>query len=299
VTVADVTVWDAAEDEPLGTKPKQWLRDPDGQLWLWKERTWQSDGRGGRFPKGDDWSEVVAGRLGEALGIPVARVELAVRGGTAGVVSRSVLADEHESLVHGNELLGEAGIGTGDPRDRTGYTVDAVRQVLSGVSAPEASADLPDAFSWFVGYLLLDALVGNTDRHQDNWAVLRTGSAPARLAPSFDHASCLGFLLSDAERTERLTTRDGMRQVGAFAGAAKSKFDGRPGVLDVARDALASLRADGQAHWTGVVTGAPSLDPLLDALPADRISDASREFASAVYRNNLSSLSHHLRTMGA
>lgn len=288
-----------AEDEPLGTKPKQWLRDPDGQLWLWKERTEQSDGRGGHFPKGDDWSEVVAGRLGEALGIPVARVELAARGAIAGVVSRSVLADEHETLVHGNELLGEAGIGTGGPRDRTGYTIEAVRQVLQGVSSPSASADVPGAYPWFVGYLLLDALVGNTDRHQDNWAVLRTGFAPTRLAPSFDHASCLGFLLSDADRTERLATKDHLRQVDAFAAAARSKFEDRPGVIDVACGALAGLETEAQAHWSQVIAGAPPLDPFLDELPDDRLSTASRQFASALYRHNLTSLSHRLHTMGA
>ncbi|WP_437782569.1 hypothetical protein [Sorangium sp. So ce1097] len=62
------------------------------------------------------------------------------------------------------------------------------------IRAPEgtASADLVTAADWFRGYLMLDALVGNTDRHHENRAVLvRTGQAErhAALAPSHDHAS--------------------------------------------------------------------------------------------------------------
>ena len=52
-------------------------------------------------------------------------------------------------------------------------------------------------------YLVLDALIGNTDRHHENWGLLRyrpddnwTGS----VAPSFDHASSLGRELLDDRR---------------------------------------------------------------------------------------------------
>lgn len=47
---------------------------------MWKESTVNLDARGQRYRKGDDWSEVVTGRLGMKLGVPVATVELASRG---------------------------------------------------------------------------------------------------------------------------------------------------------------------------------------------------------------------------
>jgi hypothetical protein len=41
---------------------------------------------------------------------------------------------------------------------------------------PESMLPLPpgvdDALGLFAGYLLLDALIGNTDRHHENWAVV-------------------------------------------------------------------------------------------------------------------------------
>jgi hypothetical protein len=187
VTSVDVTSWEPADEEQLGTKPKHWLPAPTGELWLWKESTIHHDARHGSFRKGDDWSEVVAARVGRRLGVPVARVELATRGASFGVISRKVSDDEAEALVHGNELLDEIGVGTGAPHDRSGYSVDAVARALEGVGPPVASDELPTAFDWFAGYLVLDALVGNTDRHQDNWATIRSlagdASRPASTTP--------------------------------------------------------------------------------------------------------------------
>lgn len=297
--VVDVTAWRPLRDEPLGTKPKEWLLDPAGARWLWKQSTMQRDRRHGAFRKGDDWAEVVAGRVGETLAIPVAEVRLAVRGPDIGIVSKNVLADvDAEELDHGNDLLAGAGIGTGDPRDRTGYTVDAVAGVLDGVDAPPDVPGLVTAFGCFAGYLLLDALVGNTDRHQDNWAVIRS-TGRRRLAPSFDHASCLGFQLSDTERLERVAGLDANRTVATYADAATTKFEGHPQTIDAAVDAVRRLDQRQRDHWWAAIDRVPDLEPMLVEIPVERMSEPARRFADALYRQNLATLRHPLRTIGS
>ena len=72
------------------------------------------------------------------------------------------------------------------------------------------------AWEVFVGYLVLDALIGNTDRHEENWAVIVSESG-RYLAPTFDHASSLGFLLSDPQRLERMSSKDRNYPPEAFA----------------------------------------------------------------------------------
>lgn len=104
--VVDVTNWPPAYEEPLGTKPKEWLQHPQtAELWLWKEATWHT-GDGVQLRRGDDWAEKVAAAVGTRLGVPVATVELATRDERAGVISRRVLVDGQQ-LAHGNELLPE------------------------------------------------------------------------------------------------------------------------------------------------------------------------------------------------
>jgi len=295
VTSVDVTAWEPADEEYLGTKPKQWLRSPTGELWLWKESTIHHDLRRGSFRKGDDWSEVAACRVGQRLGLPVAAVGLATRGDRFGIVSRRVFEGETETLVHGNELLDEIGVNSADPHDRTGYTVAAVARALDGAQPPVRSDDLPTAFDWFAGYLLLDALIGNTDRHQDNWATIR-GPGGQRLSPSFDHASCLGFQISDEERLERLVG-GGNRTVPRYAAGARTKFEGRPSPLDAALMALVLAGEKARRHWTEALTRSPGLEELVNELPEDRMSANAKRFAVALYAENRASLSHAVRTM--
>lgn len=294
MTSIDVTDWEPADEEPLGSKPKLWLRDPEGVLWLWKESTEQRDVRHGTFRKGDDWSEVVAGRVGERLDLPVAHVDLATRAGSHGVVSRSVVG-ETEVLVHGNELLAGAGLAAEDPHDRSGYTVEAVRDVLAGVGPPIAAGppgELATAFDSFVGYLLLDAIVGNTDRHQDNWATIRADEGQ-RLAPSFDHASCLGFQLSDEERFERLEGQ-GVEQ---FVRRARTKFEDHPPPLDALLSALALVDDPVVEHWSVVAERLDPLDDILDQIDHTRMNAVAKRFAAAVFDGNAQALSHAVRTM--
>ncbi len=292
----DISGWEPAGDEYLGTKPKQWVRDSENRLWLWKESTFNVDRLGQPYRKGDDWSEVIAARLGAALGVPVATVQLAVRVDRCGVVSRRVFDDDADSLVHGNELLADAGVVPRHAHDRAGYTVAAVAQALSTVGPPLATDELPSAFDWFAGYLVLDALIGNTDRHQDNWATIRS-RAGRRLAPSFDHASSLGFLLSDEERVKRLSTADRQHAVDAYARKARTKFDGRPSPLEAAVEGLQLATAPARVHWKAVVSRAPDLADALAGIPGERMSPAAKQFAKALYRANLTSLSYLLRRM--
>jgi serine/threonine protein kinase HipA of HipAB toxin-antitoxin module len=74
----------------------------------------------------------------------------------------------------------------------------------------------------FVGYLLLDALIGNQDRHHENWGLIKAPGAGLSLSPTFDHASSLGRNELDAERIERLTTKDSGRGVAHYVRRARS-----------------------------------------------------------------------------
>lgn len=74
----------------------------------------------------------------------------------------------------------------------------------------------------FIGYLLFDAWIGNTDRHHENWGVVVTENGTIELAPTFDHASSLGRNESDADRRERMNTKDQARSIQAYGRKARS-----------------------------------------------------------------------------
>lgn len=59
----------------------------------------------------------------------------------------------------------------------------------------------------FAGYLCLDVLVGNQDRHHENWGAIRKQKGIA-LAPTFDHSASLARNLKEQEKQDRLNTTD-------------------------------------------------------------------------------------------
>ncbi len=288
----DVSTWSLMRVEPMGSKPdKLWLRGSDSHddkpvSWLFKPRGMQRE-KNRQFPRGEDWAEKIVAEVAAALAIPAAGVQLAHRGDQFGIISRNVT--EGRALVLGNEILSGADPDYDPDRQRNvpGYTVEAVVSALEGLgaTAPISSQGI-DAASIFAGYLVLDALVANMDRHHENWGVLvdQRGLAPPLLAPTFDHASSLGFQLSDEERTERLDTADGNRMLDRYAERGRSRhFAGSPGLVNLALDALdrfctGSCR-DGYLGRLEALND-QTLSSVVDAVPDGRMSLPARRFCA-------------------
>ncbi len=200
--------FDAREDtEQLGSKPKFWVQLDDGR-WLFKEA---------RPNTGEDWAEKAAADLAAEVGIRAAKVELAEYDGRRGCISRNFVdVAEGQALVHGNEIL--ALRVTDYERTKrfrqSDHTLENIDAAIRGLFSPDqADAVLTE----LAGYMVLDALIGNTDRHHENWGLLARstvspGNASLSVAPSFDHASSLGRELRE-ERRVALLASDG---VGAY-----------------------------------------------------------------------------------
>jgi len=266
--------------EPMGTKRKFWFTGADGVRWLFKYSRRQT---------GEHWSEKIAAEIGALLGIPVARVELAMCDGSPGACSQSFLPREG-ALVHGNELLQEVDqtYPVTQLRGVSKHTVDAVFGQLLTVDPPTGSPAALSAADCFVGYLLLDALIGNGDRHHENWAVVHD-TASRRLAPSYDHASSLGRELLDEARAARLDGADLSRTLDRYAARATSAFyaspaDAKPlSPIDAFR-AAALLRSGASAFWLARLAdvGQDVIENIVHAVPSELITDLARRFALAV-----------------
>lgn len=276
----------------MGTKRKFWYRDEQGCRFLFKYC---------RENTGEDWSEKLASEVAAALGVPHARVELAVCEEQPGTISLG-FTDEASSLIHGNELLQRhlPAYLTDAGYHASMHTVAAVLHALGNNSIhPPAGAEEPDlvtAVDWFMGYLMLDALLGNTDRHHENWAVLeRWGLQDRRieLAPSYDHASSLGRELTDGDRTARLTGKDLRRTVVAYAAKTRSALyrspeEPRPlSPIDALREAMPRSRR-AALRWLERLAHLSEADltALVYRVPLERMTEPARRFAITLMATN-------------
>jgi len=269
-------------DEQLGSKNKFWFAR-EGELWLFKQA---------REHTGEDWAEKVAAEVAKLLEVEAARVELAEYLGRRGCASLSFVGTD-ESLVHGNEIL--AGQIFGYDRQKkskqSDHTFDnivaAVEKLVGGAKwYHEVLKDL-------ARYIVLDALICNTDRHHENWGFLTRFEKNAeggitmnfRIAPSFDHASSLGRELLP-ERAQEILAADG---VMAYArrghGGVYWKQSDRHGANPLELVELASKKFPNYLRdaLTDVAnTPVELLLDIVDEVPNLIMPEPSRRFAKAL-----------------
>jgi hypothetical protein len=185
---------DVLAPEEMGSKRKGWVQvGADSTPWLFKYARLSN-----REIMGEHWAEKIAAELAGLLEIPHAQVDLATLDGAVGCISRrfAELSRPGTELIHGNDLLAGAVLGY-DRAGRRAQPDHTIENIAKAVSAAIANRDERDvAFSQLAGYVTLDALILNTDRHHENWALIRARSSDGRfihrVAPTFDHASSLG-----------------------------------------------------------------------------------------------------------
>ena len=161
----------------------------------------------------------------------------------------------------------------------------------------ETSADFSTAADVFVGYLLLDAWIANTDRHHENWgwvvAPQKGAASRLHLAPTFDHASSLGAHENDDNRRERLTTKDRGRSMERYVEKARSALyategERRPlGTAAAFEKAARRYPKSGRA-WLRRLAGISPEDTsaILRRIPRERVSEVGIDFAQAILNLN-------------
>ena len=277
---------DAAQaEEAMGTKFKFWTRHPALGNCLFKVA---------RPGTGEDWSEKAAAKLCMALDLPHASYELANWQNSYGIDVPGTLSPQFlqakTALLHGNDIL--SGMMSNYPKDQeyglSQHTLDNVFAALAlydlrlpiGCSAPAGVTTPADVF---IGYLLLDAWIGNGDRHHENWGfVVQLANGSLHLAPTYDHASCLGRELQDSKREARLN----QKTIAQYASKSRSAFyqqeSDRKAILTFDAFVIAARRNPLAAlSWLNRLENISlsAIEDILKRLPKERLSTAAYDFA--------------------
>lgn len=164
--------------EGSGRSEKLWLMNPDtGQIGLFK---FKKD-----IATTDHVSECIAYDLANLIGLSCARFEIGTYKGREGSMSYNIVEHEGMTLIEGiycislmyhgfdEELLMD--LETGER-----YSLDMVKTALEPWGL----------FNDFLPILMFDFLIGNTDRHQSNWALILENEMLS-ISPLYDNSSSL------------------------------------------------------------------------------------------------------------
>lgn len=209
IEVKDYSTWHeyVGAAEGSGRSEKVWLEDGAGKIGLFK------------FPKIDPAtakettehvSEHLAHRLGEILWVPTAEVDIGIYGGRVGSMSYRI-NQPYEYLIEGINFVSGRYPGYDadkmvDTETGTYYCMEHIFNSTRGLSLRSA----------WIEMMVFDFLIGNTDRHQSNWAVLCVYADSERRklrvypCPFYDNGSSLCCYIN-GENIKNMFSRDTRR----------------------------------------------------------------------------------------
>ena len=270
----------AYDVESRGAKEKFWVRlGDDERRWLLK------------FPRpgtGEHWAEKIAAEVGRLIEVNAAQVELALYEGRQATICKSFAHPDGE-LIHGSEVLASA-IRNYDADAVRGNTRHNIQNIIRAVRQIDSDDDrirdtlLKDLAS----YALLDGLIGNTDRHHENWMVSvqsNNGWRRVEIAPSFDHASSLGRELQDSRRMRILSSGGVLNYLnrgrgGVYAGHRRKTAPSPLRLVQLLCRWNSELRRDWFSRLNNVDDN--EFRAVIDRVPSGFMSDAAKDFARQV-----------------
>ncbi|HTA28178.1 MAG TPA: hypothetical protein VK809_10335 [Bacteroidia bacterium] len=134
----------------------------DGKFYYFKQ-SFKSEGRDYFF---EFWSEIIATEIGQLLGFNILRYDIAIDGEVMGCISESMISAD-ETLTEGGQYLRAYDIKF-DPQVKDGrrlYSFQLIEDALD-------EFELSDYVNNIIEVIVFDSIIGNGDRHQENWAFI-------------------------------------------------------------------------------------------------------------------------------
>lgn len=184
----DFSFWEEYKgtSEGSGRSEKIWLQNPDTrQIGLFKFKK----------DKGttDHVSECIAYDLSCLLDIPCAKFELGTYFGREGSISYNIIQRNDEILIEGINFISLL-----YPAYDSEKFIDTETQNKYSIEMIIKSIDKIVPIDDFLKMLIFDYLIGNSDRHQSNWAmILKLSDGSMKWSPLYDNSSSLCAYISE------------------------------------------------------------------------------------------------------
>jgi hypothetical protein len=184
--VIDISSWPRHEEVyPEGAREKNlvYCPSPAPYSFLNENHGYLFKRSSPRYPE-QYWMEIFAYHLGKQMHIEVPRALVAYDGKHNGALIRWYL-ETGERHISGGDYCQQYLPGF-ERKKGLAHNFTLVSQIFH-----EKSQGL-DWKTYWAEIFVFDALIGNTDRHQENWVIIEIPSVQVRFAPVFDNGTSMG-----------------------------------------------------------------------------------------------------------
>ena len=183
-----IDAWPVAEEPLTGSRAKNTVYDPETAIgYVFKK---PKPGREAQI-----WSELIASYIGgDLLGWSIQHVAISQRGGIFGNLIGYIYQIDGDEFTEGWSFCREINENY-DVDKGEDHTLPLLLEV--GASLERDGLPQGEFAAFWARAFAFDSLISNTDRHAENWAVIKSGDV-RRMAPLYDSATSLGCEIDDA-----------------------------------------------------------------------------------------------------
>ncbi len=160
----DITHWEEKRHfQTKGTRDKCIVENPDDSCLYYFKTSIKKDKKDYKY---EFWSEIVASSLGDALGFNILKYDIASKGDKLGCISKSMNSNS-ETLTEGVSLL-TGYDNTYKPEDKESYRYYTLDMIQNALLSYKMEKHIEPLYK----LLIFDSIIGNSDRHQENWGII-------------------------------------------------------------------------------------------------------------------------------
>jgi len=180
-----------------GKGKKVWLSNPNNEKmcgWFkYVKMTYTKEDKEKLIPTYENVSEKIAELIANELQIHNAKIDIGTYNGHLGCLSYNILGERRtmtEGISYISRCYPKYDISTGvDLDSKTYYGIEII---LNSLRTKELKNE-------FLKIMIFDFIIGNSDRHSNNWAIIKTKSGKEYFAPLYDNGSSLCSFVSETE----------------------------------------------------------------------------------------------------
>ena len=215
VEFKDISMWEKHEYLGTGgTRDKVVVENPDDNCLYYFKTSLIKKEKNYTY---EFWSEVIASEVGDFLGFDILKYNVAANEHhTLGCLSKLMIDTTVEQLDEGYKWIKRYQLAY-DTEDRDAYTFQLIDDTLKNLFPNEKFIEK------LISTIVLDCIIGNEDRHQENWGIIISNKATTkatksffskktpvpvstyRFAPIYDSGSSLGRELREEKVNQMLT----------------------------------------------------------------------------------------------
>ncbi len=268
----DFSTWKIYEGahEGSGRSEKIWLTEPfTDQIGLFK---FKKD-----LGTKDHVSEKLSSDLAALLEIPCARVEIGVYKSREGSMSY-LINKANEELIEGISLINKH-----YPNYSAEVMYDPCLDEYYSIKMLVKSIEEYGLLKDLLNMLVFDYLIGNSDRHQNNWAIINRGDGTYSFSPLYDNSSSLCCYILE-QNIKNYLGKDYNRLKSLVRTKSKSivRLDGKNKVRPMHEEVLAYINLNYNSEIKDfvekikLIINADNLDALLNGYPEVILSKARK-----------------------